>query len=65
MGMRPSRRACDLRLVEVEADDVVAEVGKADAGDQPHVAHADDAYRFLWLGQGSPILPAQEPANGP
>ena len=33
----------DLALVDVEAEHVVADVGQARAGDEPHVSGADDA----------------------
>src|SRR5207245_8186532 len=32
----------DLLLIDIDTDDVVAEVGEAGAGDEPDVARADD-----------------------
>ena len=41
IGISPRRRACDLAGVLVHAGDLVAEIGKAGAGYQPHIARAN------------------------
>ena len=44
IGSSPLRKPRDLRAVLVDADDIVAEIGKAGAGDEPHIAGADHCY---------------------
>ena len=41
----------DFFLVKVEAQDIVAEIGKAGAGDQAHIAGADDGDFQLLLSK--------------
>ena len=42
MGIRPRRSSADLGRVLVDADDVVAVLGEAGAGDQPDIAGPDN-----------------------
>ncbi len=48
MGMPPGLQQFDLGRVVVHADDLVADLGKAGAGDQADVAGPDDA-SASWL----------------
>ena len=42
MGMPPALQHLDLGRVVIDADHLVADFGKAGAGDQPDVARPDD-----------------------
>ena len=51
-GLEALVKAVDLRLVLVDAADLVPEIGKAGAGDEPHIASADhrDAHSLVPCG---------------
>jgi hypothetical protein len=42
----PLLEALDLRLVDVDAPDIVSELGEAGGGDKAHVSRADDPDGF-------------------
>ncbi len=58
IGTSPAFRPLDLLGVDVDADDVVAGLGEAGAGDEAHVAGAEDGYAHLcakaWRTSGGP-----------